>query len=329
MSGSCGRKEDKTDSMSEVTRQPANRPEFTLVTMRTVDEQSLICDDCVAIMKCLSTASIDVVVTSPPYNRNVKYGAYLDARPKAEYLRWCSEWLTELRRVLKPDGSLFLNVGASPRQPDGPRDLLAIARQSGFVLQNEIIWVKSVYVPGAVRIDDVRKHLSNPNQAVDPKLIELLERGGHPFGHYRPVNSQRFLTPVHETVFHLTAGHTELDRLAIGVPYADPTNQARWNARCPRRCLGNVWFIPYETIRSAGPHPAGFPVELPRKCIQLHFGDERKGLVLDPFGGIGTTALAARMEGHRAISVELDPQYHNIAVARLRDDLKEKESIPA
>ncbi len=119
MSGSCGRKEDKTDSMSEVTQHPANRSEFTVVTMRTVDEQSLIRGDCVAVMKRLSSTHVDVVVTSPPYNRNVKYGAYFDARPTTEYLSWCSEWLVELRRILKPDGSRDDGTGGANGRSSG------------------------------------------------------------------------------------------------------------------------------------------------------------------------------------------------------------------
>lgn len=170
------------------------KADHNLVLLRAVGGQEFICGECVQVLTCLASDIADVIVTSPPYNRKVQYGAYADDLPKDEYLEWCSEWMVEVRRILKKDGSFFLNVGGSPRQPDGPRELLKLARQSGFVLQNEIAWVKSIYVPGAVRIDEVRRRLANPNQAVNPRLLAMLRQDGHAFGHFRPINSQRFLT---------------------------------------------------------------------------------------------------------------------------------------
>jgi site-specific DNA-methyltransferase (adenine-specific) len=94
-------------------------------------------------------------------------------------------------------------------------------------------------------------------------------------GHYKPINSDRFLNDTHEFLFHFSpAGETPLDRLAIGVPYADKSNVARWQAGASNvRCRGNTWFIPYETIQRRDrdrPHPATFPVKLPEQCLKLH-----------------------------------------------------------
>lgn len=82
-------------------------------------------------------------------------------------------------------------------------------------------------------------------------------------GHYKPINSKRFLHDCHEFVFHFTPeGDTPLDRQAIGVRYQDPSNVARWRtAASGVRCRGNTRFIPYETIQSREkdrPHPATF-----------------------------------------------------------------------
>jgi len=156
-----------------------------------------------------------------------------------------------------------------------------------FTLQNEILWVKSVAIE---QEGEIRTH-----------------------GHFKPVNSRRFLNDCHEYIFHLTKdGHVPLDRLAIGVPYEDKTNVERWpGVRGDRRCRGNVWFVPYETIQNRDrdrPHSATFPLEIPKMCIQLH-GLDRTRLVLDPFLGIGTTARACAQLGVDCVGFEIDPRY--------------------
>jgi site-specific DNA-methyltransferase (adenine-specific) len=80
-----------------------------------------------------------------------------------------------------------------------------------------------------------------------------------------------------------------------------------------------VWFIPYKTVRSKAQkfdHPAGFPVELPARCIKLH--GVKEATVLDPFAGTGTTLVAAERLGCNGIGIEIDRQYAEKAVERLR-----------
>src|SRR4029453_495130 len=94
-------------------------------------------------------------------------------------------------------------------------------------------------------------------------------------GHYKPINSRRFLHDCHEFVFHFTpGGNTPLDRQAVGVRYQDQSNVARWpTAAGGGRCRGNPWFTPYDPIQSrekARPHPATFPPKLPEMCLRLH-----------------------------------------------------------
>jgi len=258
--------------------------------------------DCREGLALLEPESVDVVVTSPPYNIGVKYHRHRDTLPREAYLDWLEEVFSALRRVLREDGSFFLNVGGKPTDPWVPLDVAQRARRH-FVLQNLIYWVKSIAIEKA----DVG----------DYGLI----LGDVSVGHYKPIGSRRFLNDCVEMVFHFTkTGHVELDRLAIGVPYQDKSNIGRWRgARQDRRCRGNAWFIPYETIRSRErqrPHPATFPVKLPEMCIRLH-GLARTRLVLDPFMGIGTTALAARKLGVDFIGFEIDERYIGVAEARL------------
>ncbi len=248
-------------------------------------------------MSQLPKNCIDLAVTSPPYNLGIKYEQYSDNESRESYLKWCREWAGEIARLLKPDGSFFLNVGASPSSPMFPHELLLELRDL-FVLQNTIHWIKSI--------------------SLEERDGSLLSRG-----HFKPINSRRFLNDCHEYIFHLTSeGKTPIDRLALGVPYQDKSNIARWSHTSghDRRCRGNTWFIPYETIQrreKERPHPATFPVELAENCIKLH-GIRPDLVMLDPFLGIGNSAVAAKRCGIATfVGFEIDATYLAEAKRRL------------
>jgi len=146
------------------------------------------------------------------------------------------------------------------------------------------------------------------------------------YGHFKPISSKRFLNDCHEYVFHFTkTGSVEIDRLALGVPYQDKSNIARWGhtGGRDRRCRGNTWYVPYETIQSRKkerPHPATFPVQLAEWCIKLH-GVSRVQTMLDPFLGIGNSAVAAQKCGvKKFIGFEIDQDYLTEAKRRLAGD---------
>lgn len=144
-------------------------------------------------------------------------------------------------------------------------------------------------------------------------------------GHYKPIGGSRFLHDCHEYIFHFTkSGKVPLDRLAVGVPYQDKTNIGRWHsAKRDKRCRGNTWFVPYKTIRDRDnqrPHPSSFPVALPEMCIKLH-GVSKAKLVLDPFAGIGSTALACLSIGVSFVGFDIDKQYLEIASKRVNSYL--------
>jgi site-specific DNA-methyltransferase (adenine-specific) len=252
--------------------------------------------DCVIGMSALADASIDVAVTSPPYNLGINYGTYSDRGDRRLYLQWCREWATQVQRLLKPDGSLFLNIGSAPSNPMLPHEIVNELREL-FILQNAIHWIK------AISIEDREGELRS-------------------FGHFKPITSKRFLNDCHEYIFHFTkTGRVEIDRLALGVPYQDKSNIARWRhtGGSDLRCRGNTWFVPYQTIQSRDkerPHPASFPVQLAEWCIKLH-GVARAKTVLDPFLGIGNSAVAAKRCGVKHfIGFEIDEGY--LAEARRR-----------
>ena len=269
-------------------------PPFDRVRLRADKEAIFHHADCLKILKQQPSRSIDVVVTSPPYNLGIRYNLYDDTMSRAEYLEWTNAWVAEAARVLRPDGSLFLNVGAKPTDPWTALDVAQAVRPH-LQLQNIIHWIKSIYI----------------------------DKAGLAVGHYKPINSDRFLNDCHEFIFHFSPkGSTRVDRLALGVPYQDQSNVGRWRAAADGvRCRGNTWFIPYETIQRRDrdrPHPATFPSQLPEQCLRLH-GLKTIEVAMDPFTGLGSTAVACARLGVGFIGCEIDEVYLNEAVARTRE----------
>jgi site-specific DNA-methyltransferase (adenine-specific) len=260
--------------------------------------------DCLSVFAQLPPQSVDVIVTSPPYNLGIQYNRYQDTLSREDYLAWTHTWVAAAARVLRPDGSMFLNVGAKPSDPWTAMDVAQAAR-AHLRLQNIIHWIKSIAI-------------DRTSAGAAAGLTRDLA-----VGHYKPINSDRFLNDCHEFVFHFTPeGATGLDRLALGVAYQDQSNVARWrNAAQGVRCRGNTWFIPYETIQRRDrdrPHPATFPTQLPEQCLRLH-GVDRIRLVMDPFTGLGATAVACARLRVNFVGADIDDVYLSEAAGRMQD----------
>lgn len=257
-----------------------------------VGRQRVVLGSCLEGMRRMEPGSVDVVCTSPPYNIGVKYGTHHDRMSDADYLGFLGRVARGIRHVLKPNGSVFVNVGHSGKFPWVSHDVANVFRRF-FVLQNRVAWIKSITV------DDVTR------------------------GQFKPLNSPRFLNNTFEDLYHFTLdGNASIDKLAIGVPNGQK-NVARFNHKTNLRCRGNSWFVPYRTVNSRKQkffHPAAFPETLPEMCIQLHGG--KNLLVLDPFLGTGTTLVAAQNLGHRGIGFDIDKTYARVAVRRLRASMQ-------
>lgn len=249
----------------------------------------------------MPSGQIDLVVTSPPYNLGIDYNTYQDTDDRSAFITWCLEWAQEVKRVMSEDASFFLNVGASPSNPLLPHQLLLTLTEGEntplFTLQNTFHWIKSI--------------------SIETRAGETVSAG-----HFKPINSQRYVNDCHEYVFHLTkSGSVSLDRKGAGVPYVHKSNIKRWGHTDgeDKRCRGNTWFIPYDTIKNRvkdRPHPATFPVGLAEQCIRIHGQGERTSL-LDPFNGIGTSAVAAQRMGITSYTgFDIDEDY--LAVTRER-----------
>jgi site-specific DNA-methyltransferase (adenine-specific) len=287
-------------ALALVSRQPL-RPTVELKVGRSTLRFYL--GDCISVLSDLPTGLVDAVVTSPPYNLGIKYRTYRDDLPRGEYLAWTDRWIRAVSRALTPSGSLFLNVGAKPTDPWIPLEVAQVARQH-LKLQNTIHWVKSIAID---------RQAAGAGSRLDRDVA---------VGHYKPINSERFVNDCHEYIFHFSpGGKNRLDRRAVGVPYQDPSNIKRWaNTGGGLRCRGNTWFIPYDTIQSRDrdrPHPASFPPKVPEQCLRLH-GLGRVKTMMDPFLGLGTSAIAAARLGVDFVGVELDEYYLREAVKRVK-----------
>jgi len=151
-----------------------------------MDQYELNHQDCIEWMDSQPEKSLECIITSPPYNLDIKYGKYQDDMPRESYLKWIRDVAVAMKRVLKDDGQVFLNVGYSNTDPWVAMDVAQVFRQE-FVLQNNITWVKHILV-------------NDQSQ-----------------GLYKPISSDRFASPTTESIFHFTkTGAVKVDRLAIG-----------------------------------------------------------------------------------------------------------------
>lgn len=247
-------------------------------------------EDSLKAFRLIKEPIFDVIIFSPPYDIGKDYGEYKDRLGAVAYFEMMLGLSIDADTALKDDGHVFINVGYTNKKPGIFADVMA-AFQNNFVLQNMILWVKSIHV------------------------------GDRTHGHFKPINSNRFITPTNEFIFHFTkTGDIPIDRLAVGVPYSDKSNLKRFSHTQDLRCQGNTWFIPYETIQSKvekGDHPAPYPVELVTRCLKLT--GKRKGLLCDPFMGSGSSGVGAKMMGWDYIGYELNSAYVKYAEKRIKD----------
>lgn len=261
-------------------------PEYKLIQGNNID-----------VIRGLKENTVDVIVTSPPYNLDMPYGEHKDNMPYNVYLDTMAETFIECKRILKDNGHLFLNIAGSSTQPWVGFDLAQRLRDE-YVLQNNICWVKS--------FEDTTK--------------------GCIRGHNKPVNSKRYLSRTWEFILHFTKnGSSAFDHEKGGVLYAEQWREVN-KKRTGRdwRPTNNTWFIPYETIGSyggkdakkkiRGEHPAVFPKVLVKKCCNLA---GNTGILLDPFVGSGTSIIAALECGMDAIGIDIDENYLTYAKNRI------------
>jgi adenine-specific DNA-methyltransferase len=245
----------------------------------------LLCGDAVEAIRSLDSNSVDVTVTSPPYNIGKEYERNL---PLSEYISWCGEWLHELHRVTKPSGSLWLNLGYVEVEGSGravPLPYL-LWNQSPFFLLQEIVWHYGAGVAS-------RRSFSPRNE----KWLWFVKN------------------PADYT-FNLDAIRDP------NVKYPNQKKNGKLKCNPLGKNPGDVWILPKVTSGNgrASPertrHPAQFPLAVVKRIILAcsHPGE----LVLDPFAGSGSTLVASLHSKRRCIGVELRADYCAIAERRIR-----------
>ncbi len=235
----------------------------------------------------LPDASVHLMVTSPPYNVGKEYDEDFTLD---EYLAFLDRVWREVYRVLVPGGRACVNVANLGRKPYIP--LNAFIAQGmmavGFLMRGEIIWNKA----GS----------ASPSTAWGSWMSP----------------SNPTLRDVHEYILVFSKQRFGRSKRRPADPDAPEPPQERTSTISRDEFLEftkSVWTFPPEPARKVG-HPAPFPVELPRRLIQLYTfqGD----VVLDPFMGSGQTALAARRTDRRYVGYEIDPNYVELAQQRLQ-----------
>lgn len=223
----------------------------------------------------LPDRSVDVIATSPPYNRGKRYHPrYSDRLPEVEYHGLLLRVFRECHRVLATDGAFFLNIGDGAADQGKSERVCLWAQEAGFRRVQTLIWVKS-----------------------------LLGKG-----HFTPSGRGRSFSNLFEYLFLLAKGpRPRLDVKAVGIPYADKSNIGRYS-EVDLRDAGNVWFVPYRETTGATVkkgHEAPFPVELPWRALRCV---PRARRALDPFAGTGATLAAAESLGIEGVGYEPYPQ---------------------
>jgi site-specific DNA-methyltransferase (adenine-specific) len=265
------------------------------------DLGALYVADCLDVLARLPDESIDLVVTSPPYDRQPKYGngeSYLRSWYSGTFLKVTAEIL----RVLRPHGSLVLNY-RSRRHGDErgvlQYELVFWLREQGFLLAEDFIWGKPSPPPGRFNrflkdaVEYCFQFAKSPRWQFFPDACLTPARWDR-----RDVERRRRLAHNHERA-DAPSGQGR-KRVQAGPDLVRPSTLLGWEPE----------FLPNPTR-----HPARFPVALPAFFIRLMTLPGQ--VVLDPFAGTGTTGVAAERLGRQWLLVELDPTYVSVLPERL------------
>ncbi|MBM3174786.1 MAG: site-specific DNA-methyltransferase [Chloroflexi bacterium] len=230
----------------------------------------------------LSTAavdsdSIDLIITSPPYNVGIKYNSHDDKMSYSHYLNFAGEWLRKCYDLAKDDGRFCLNIPLDKNkggQQSVCADLTTIAKHAGWKYHSTIIWNE---------------------QNISRRTA---------WGSWLSASAPYVIAPV-EVIVVL---YKKQWKKESGSKISD-INKVQF-----QEWTNGVWEFSGESKKKVG-HPTPFPVELPKRCIKLFsfVGD----IVLDPFLGSGTTLIACAQTNRQGIGIEIDRGYCEIAKQRI------------
>ncbi len=227
-------------------------------------------------------SSIDLIVTSPPYNVDIHYNSQKDDLLYEDYLEFSKNWIAKCYELAKDDGRFCLNIPLDKNkggQQSVGADITKIAKDVGWNYHSTIIWNE-----GNI---SRRTAWGSFMSAAAPYVIAPVE----------------IILVLYKKYWKKTSGSKQSD--------ITKTEFMQWT--------NGVWNFNGESKKRVG-HPAPFPVELPRRCIKL-FSFVRD-TILDPFLGSGTTLIAAFLSNRKGIGVEIDKTYCDLAIKRLQEEAK-------
>ena len=240
---------------------------------------TLIHDDVLTTTR-VDANSVDLVVTSPPYNVDIQYNSHKDDVSYADYLEFSRKWMSRCFEWLKDDGRFCLNVPLDKNkggQQSVGADLTTIAKEIGFHYHSTIIWNE-----GNI---SRRTAWGSWKSASAPYVIAPVE----------------LIVVLYKDKWKKTSGSkvSDIERNE----FMDWTN--------------GLWVFNGESKKRIG-HPAPFPIELPRRCVKLFsYVDD---VVLDPFSGSGTTLIAAVTNNRKGIGIDVDRKYCELARKRILEN---------
>ncbi len=229
--------------------------------------------------------SIDLIVTSPPYNVDIHYNSFQDDIPYERYLEFTEKWLKKAFTLTKPDGRMCLNIPldkSKGRKGAGFQtvyaDIVNIAKKVGWKYFSTIIWNEG----------NISRRTA--------------------WGSWLSARAPYVIAPVEVIIIFYKE---RWQRIKNGESDIKREEFVEWT--------NGLWTFPGESKKKVG-HPAPFPVELPKRCIKLFsfVGDT----VLDPFLGSGSTLIACALLDRKGIGVEIDKNYCKLAKNRLIKECK-------
>jgi len=295
-----GFKENVTNTRTAQAQETVTFTESSAKGLVLLDLDKIYLGDCGQILRTIPSGTINLVVTSPPYadNRKSTYGGV----PIKKYVNWFLPISLELKRVLSPTGSFILNI--KERAVGGERqtyviELILGMKKQGWLWTEEYIWHKKNCYPGkwSNRFRDAWERCLQFNKQKKFKMFQ--KEVMVPMGKWKDKRLSRLSeTDKIRDVSKVGSGFGKNVSNWLGKDLAYPTNVLHLATECANRN-----------------HSATFPIDLPKWFIKLF--TERGDIVLDPFVGSGTTALAALELGRHYIGIEKMDLYYKLALERI------------
>lgn len=246
----------------------------------------LIYNDDVIKITAIPEDSVDLIITSPPYNVDIHYNSQTDNLTYEDYLEFTKKWIKKCFDLVKDDGRFCLNIPLDKNkggQQSVCSDITMIAKEVGWKYHSTIIWNE-----GNI---SRRTAWGSFMSASAPYVIAPVE----------------VILLLYKNNWKKTSGSKKSD--ITKTEFMQLTN--------------GMWTFSGESKKKVG-HPAPFPIELPRRCIKLFSFVE--DTVLDPFLGSGTTLIAAFLNNRKGIGIDIDKKYCDLAIKRLQQEAKINQS---